>query len=51
MHMIVHVQMRTFRNQRMSQEDNSSSEEECITTEIVTDFDEIIYSATNITDT
>ena len=50
MHMIVHVQMRTFRNQRMSQEDNSSSDEECMT-EIVTDFDEIIYSASNITDT
>ena len=32
-------------------EDNSSSDEECITTEIVMDFDEIIYSATNITDT
>ena len=32
-------------------EDKSSSDEECITTEIVTDFDEIIYSATNITDT
>ena len=32
-------------------EDNSSSDEECITTEIVTDLDEIIYSATNITDT
>ena len=33
-------------------EDNSSSDEECITTEIVTDFDEIIYSATiNVIDT
>ena len=27
-------------------EDNSSSDEECITTEIVTDFNEIINSAT-----
>ena len=32
-------------------EDNSSTDEECIMTEIVKDFDEIIYSATNITDT
>ena len=32
-------------------EDNSSSDEECIQTEIVTDFNEIIYSATDITDT
>ena len=29
----------------------ASSDEECIQTEIVTDFDEIIYSATDITDT
>ena len=32
-------------------EDNSSSDEECVMTEIVMEFNEIIYSATNIADT